>query len=113
MGHRTRRKRVKQTHRFLTRKGKGKWTTTPITDQKELQLLKQTLENEQIREKENKKNKKIKDELERNRKESLTKWATTPMSDKDKTRLLKQQDREFNQLNSEKTKKRRLRVDDL
>jgi hypothetical protein len=111
MGHKTRRKRVKKTRR--KGKGKGDWTTTPITDPKELQLLEQTLENETIREKENKQNKKIKDDLERKRKESLTQWATTPMSDKDRARLLKEQQREFKQVNSEKTKKRRLRVDDL
>ena len=109
MVYKTRKRKVKKSRRRLG-KGKGDWTTTPITDAKELRLLEQTLATEEIREKENKKNKKIKDELEQKRKESLTTWATTPMSDKDKARLLKKQQREFAEVNSKREKNGPLKI---
>lgn len=112
MVYKTRKRKVKKSRRRVG-KGKGDWTTTPITDAKELRLLEKTLANEKIREEKNKKIKQTKDELEQNTKESLTTWATTPMSDKDKARLLRQQEREFAKVNSTRKKRERLIVDDL
>ena len=112
MVYKTRKRKVKKSRRRLG-KGKGDWTTTPITDAKELRLLEKTLANEKIREEKNKKIKQTKDELEQKTKESLTTWATTPMSNKDKARLLKEQQREFDKVNSRTKKRKPLEIEDL
>ena len=95
-------------------RGRGKvWTTTQITNERELKRLQKTLQNEEVRNNENKRIKKIKDDIERKRVESHSDWKTTPMDNKQRSELLQQEQYENQRINSRKQKKKKLTIGDL
>ena len=103
----------KKTKKMRKRRGGGKWQTTPITDKKELQKLKEADRIAEERERNDNEMKRINDELERQRIQGMKGWATTPMNQED-SRRQQQQDLLDNALiNSTKAKARKLTVADL
>jgi hypothetical protein len=101
----------KKTKKIRKRKGGGgEWQTTPITDKKELQKLKEADRIAEEKKKHENEIKRFNDELERQR---IQGWSTTPMSQKDARRQQEQDLLDNALVNSPEAKLRKLTVADL
>jgi hypothetical protein len=100
----------KKTKKIRKRRGGGEWQTTPITDKKELQKIKEADRIAEERKKHENEIKRFNDELERQRMKGL---PTTPMSQKDARRQQEQDLLDNARVNSTKAKSRKLTVADL